>query len=177
MREVAAWADFDHIPASEVHHSVPLAPRFALDQRRCLGAKIRMVDNFRASGVISTLSVAGAIIPDVVGSFLALRIAYQRALRGRRLLACSVHFDRAYKHIPLLAAQAEFASIALPNTEGEPLVGGIRTQHFGSSRAPANWVRFTGFAKFARRRLLRSIYCCSPTIVLRGRRMPQLRHR
>ena len=156
MIEVAAGWISTPVPVSEVHPSVPLTPRFALGQDRTPGAEIRMVGDFRASGVNFALSLVDTSIPDGLDSILALRSAYQRALGGRRLMACSVDFAHAYKHIPLLASQAELASIVFPNIEGEPLVGRLRTQPFGSSRAPANWARVPEFIKFVLLKLFRA---------------------
>ena len=107
-----------------------------------------MIDDFRASGVSSTASVSDTNIPDGLDSLLAMCSAYQRLVRGRRVLVCSVDFSHAYKNIPPPVEQEHFASIIFPNKEGEPLVGRLRTQPLGSSRAPANWGRVAEFIKF-----------------------------
>ena len=57
-------------------------------------------------------------------------------------------FAHAYKHAPLLQSQEKFAHIVFAQPEGEPLADALRTQPFGSRRAPANWARVTQFIKF-----------------------------
>ena len=108
MREVAAGWISTPVPCSKVPASTPLTPRFAVEEHRVAGPpKIRLVDDFRASGVNSTLEVVDTSVPGGLDSFLALRTAHQRLLDGRRLLAFSVDFAHAYKHVPLLADQEE----------------------------------------------------------------------
>ena len=100
-----------------------------------------------------TVGVVDTNIPDGLDGFLAMCTAYQRILNGRDLLAMSLDFSHAYKHVPLLKSQEEFASIIFAQPEGEPLVATLRTQPFGPSRAPANWARVTEYVKFVIGRL------------------------
>ena len=65
-----------------------------------------------------------------------------------QLRAFSVDFQHAYKHIPIDATQTAFAHIAVAPPSGDVLVAELRTQPFGSSRAPANWGRVTAFAQW-----------------------------
>ena len=49
--------------------------------------------------------------------------------------------------------QYEFATIALPDLGGTPMVASLRTQPFGSSRATASWARVANFPQFVLLRL------------------------
>ena len=103
MKEVADGWVADPVPVSAVDANRPLTPRYAAPEQHGNGhKKIRLIDDFRASGVNDTVSVADKRIPDGLDGFLATCSAYQRLLEGRELLACSVDFAHAYKRAPLL---------------------------------------------------------------------------
>ena len=52
-----------------------------------------------------------------------------------------------------MGSQEDFAAIIFAQAEGEYLVASLRTQPFGSCRAPVNWARVTDFAKFVLKKL------------------------
>ena len=137
MKEVeAGWVSVP-IPLSQADPLWPLTPRYALEEQHGTQAKkIRLIDDFRASGLNNTVTVNDTNIPDGLDSFIATCSAYQRMLEGRTLLACSVDFAHAYKHVPLLQAHEDFAKIIFAQPKGEPLVASLRTQPFGSKKSP-----------------------------------------
>ena len=64
------------------------------------------------------------------------------------LQSYSIDFAHAYKHVPILASQLEFATILVAPPDGPVCSATLRTQPFGSRRAPANWARVTQFLKW-----------------------------
>ena len=137
MKEVEAGWITTPVPVSTAPPMVPITPRYAIpEQHGNYAEKVRLIDDFRASGVNSTVSVADTCVPDGLDSLLAMCTNYQRLLVGRRVLVCSVDFSHAYKNIPLPVSQEHFASIVSPNREGEPLVGRLRTQPLARQERP-----------------------------------------
>ena len=112
MEEVKAGWLSEPIPLSQADPKWPLTPRYAQEEQHGNQAKkIRLIDDFRASGLNNTVSANDTNIPDGLDSFVAICSNYQRMLQGRTLMACSVDFSHAYKHVPLLQSQEEFAKI------------------------------------------------------------------
>ena len=90
----------------------------------------------------------GASVPDSKDVFLA-GAAYFRLLRPAcRLRAATADFCHAYKSIGLPPDKAPFASVLLGPPTGSLMVAKLRTQPFGSTRAPANWGRVTALTQW-----------------------------
>ena len=106
MKEVKDGWVTEPVPLSAVGAKRPLTPRYAIPEEHWgVPEKIRLVDDFLASGLNDTVSASDTSIPQGLGGFLAMCSSYQRLLNGRELLACSVDFAHAYKHVPLLTVK------------------------------------------------------------------------
>ena len=143
----AVWVSV-HRPLTEgIMRPIPLTPRFA---EVIADGKLRLIDDFRASGINDLLDVVETDVPQGLDAMLAMTTYYQ-SINPRaktELRAFSVDFKRSYKQAPLPADQAEFAHVALAAPDGPIMVAELRTQPFGSPRAPANWGRATAFAQW-----------------------------
>ena len=132
----------------------PISHRFAMDQGpEEDDAKIRVIDDFRASKVNDMLSMGDTAVPQNLDVVFGIASMFTQLGCARPLRACVVDFAHAYKHVGIPAPQYDFASIVLPNASGTPMVASLRTHPFGSSRAPANWARVTNFVQFILLRL------------------------
>ena len=69
---------------------------------------------------------------------------------GCDLFCATADFAHAYKHIPILGDQRDFATILLDPPTGPLKVDSLRTQPFGSRRPPTNWPRVALFLKWLR---------------------------
>ena len=79
MKEVEVGWITTPIPVSQVPSNVPLTPRFAHpEQHGNQATKIRLIDDFRISGVNSTLSMNDTSIPDGLDALLAMCTGYQK---------------------------------------------------------------------------------------------------
>ena len=115
--------------------------------------KIRLVGDFRSSGINSILPAEDTSIPQTLGDYLSRIMLYKSYAPGCVLNSRSVDFAHAYKHVPLTSAQREFATIVFPGPEGKLYTAVLPTQPFGSRRAPASWARVTEFVKWAAHKL------------------------
>ena len=97
-----------------VLNSVALTPRYAISESHGgRAAKVRLIDDFRASGINDTISVQDTNIPESLGVFLA-NLAFIRQLDPEQeTRSFSLDFSHAYKHIPITETHREFASIVL----------------------------------------------------------------
>ena len=130
--------------------AVPLTPRYAISEQHGNSArKIRLIDDFRASGINSIITTEDANIPDALDVFMAIASYFALAVPGCDLLCATADFAHAYKHIPILEDQREFATILLAPPTGPLKAATLRTQPFGARRAPTNWPRVTLFLKWA----------------------------
>ena len=138
------------VPVTEaLLNSVPLTPRFAVDQNPTGSSrKIRVIDDFRASGINGVMSTLDTNIPESLDVFLAQAAFLKRLAPGTELRAYVLDFSNAYKHVPILESQKDFASILIAQTDGPPCVATLRSQPFGSRRAPSNWARVAQFLKW-----------------------------
>ena len=92
-------------------------------------------------------------MPHALDTCLALAVLYEHISPAIQLYAFAVDFAHAYKHVPLLRSQGEFATVIIQPKEGEPLMSQLRTQPFCSRRSPANWGRVTAFARWVLERV------------------------
>ena len=67
--------------------------------------------------------------------------------RRRECLLFSVDLARDDKQVCISAEQQDFATILLCDPDGVPHMASLKTQPFGSRRAPANWGRVTSFVQ------------------------------
>ena len=150
MREAAkGWATQPVPVSGEILNAIPLSHRFAIDQEHEGGdAKIRVVGDFRASKVNDLLSMEDTAVPQNLDVLFGMASMFTQLGCARPLKACVMDFAHAYKHVGIPASQYDFATIALPNASGAPMVASLRTQPFGPIRAPANWARVTNFVQF-----------------------------
>ena len=130
----------------EIMETIPLTPRFAKrEQHGNQDAKFRLIDDFKASAVNDLLSTVDTAVPQTLDLFLATCVYYSLISPNTKLLACSMDFAHAYKHIGIPKSQRDFATIILTPPGGPVHYAKLHTQPFGSSRAPANWGRVTHF--------------------------------
>ena len=66
-------------------------------------------------------------------------------------------FPQAYRRAPIQGDQKEFASILIAPPVGPIEIAKLRTQPFGSKRAPSNWPRVTNFAKWCLLKVFRIV--------------------
>ena len=128
----------------------PLTPRFAIPGHH-VGAttqNFRAIDDFRVSGISSILTTQDASIPGNLDSFHVGAQQIKAIAPGCVAKAFAVDFANAYKLLPLLGGHQDFATIALEDPEGSVCQATLKTQPFGSRRAPANWGSLTAFAKW-----------------------------
>ena len=132
----------------EAIKSTPLAPRYALPEARARGAKYRLVGDFRAIGVNDIVSSEDTDVPHTIDTCLSHAVLYEHVGPAIQLYAFAVDFAHAYKHVPLLRSQGEFATVILLPPTGGPVMAQLRTQPLGSRRSPANRGRVTAFARW-----------------------------
>ena len=149
----AGWAS-EPVPINDaILGAIPLTPRFAAQGKK--GAKIRLIDDFSASGINDIVATIDTDVPENLDAMLALSNFYYKLNPDVSLQAFSVDFQHAYKNVPMCRHQGEFAQILLSPPEGELLVAELRTQPFGARRAPANWGRVTAFSQW-----ILADFCC-----------------
>ena len=152
LEEVAAGRITEPEPITEeILRRVPLTPRFAVrgPQSSKLAPKIRTIDDFRASAINDILHTSDTDVPENLDTLLAAAVFHTQKGPAVKLLTSPVDFKHAYKTIPICRTQGDFAHIVLTPPQGEPMVAELRTQPFGSRRAPANWGRVAAFAQWA----------------------------
>ena len=150
MREVAKGWVTQPVPVSDsLLNMIPLSHRFAIaEEHDGPGTKIRVIDDFKASMVNDLLSMEDTAVPQNLDVFFGMTSMFAQLGCARPLKACVMDFAHAYKQVGILPSQLDFATIVLPDHSGTPMVASLRTQPFGSSRAPANWARVTNFVQF-----------------------------
>ena len=94
-----------------------------------------------------------AEIPDTLGAYLATDTYYSIVRTGPDLFAFAADSPRAYKHVGIPARQSGLPATLLAPPEGPLRVATLRTQPFGSARAPANWGRVAKFTQLAIERI------------------------
>ena len=152
------WVAPPQPPTRAVIDTRPLTPRYAIREKHGNQAgKIRLIDDFSASGISSILTTGDASSPENLDSFLAGVMQFKKLAPGCVIKAFSVDFAHAYKHVPLVASQHEFATIVFADTNGDVFYSTLRTQPFGSRRPPANWGQVTAFSKW----LMSRLFACS----------------
>ena len=129
--------------------SIPIAPRFAITEQHGAGTgKMRLIDDFKAIAINDLVSSLDTDIPDGLDAMLEVASFYHSVDHQCQLRGFSVDFQHAYKHIPIDASQADFAYIAISPPSGKVLCAELRSQPFGSTRAPANWGRVAAFVQW-----------------------------
>ena len=131
--------------------SIPLSPRFAIWENR--NEKIRIIDDFKASKVNDLLGLVDTSIPQNLDVLLGMALVHADHWGEETLRVFSLDFAHAYKHVGVAVDQLDFATVVLADTEGNPMMATLRTQPFGSRRAPANWARVTTFLQFVLRKV------------------------
>ena len=117
------------------------------------GLEIRAIDDFRASRVNDLLSMDDTSAPQNLDDFFGMNSMCAHLGCARPLRACVMDFAHAYKNVGIPPSQFDFVTIVLPDLSGAPMGASLRTQPFGSSRAPANWARVANFVQFVLLRL------------------------
>ena len=81
-------------------------------------------------------------------TFLAIVARYRDIAPGSETLSYSLDFPHAYKHVPIVSSRREFATIVFLGPDGRPYSSLLRSQPFGSRRAPINWAHVAQFLKW-----------------------------
>ena len=151
---------------------IPLSPRFAIEEQHGAGKlKVRVIDDFKASQVNDLLGMVDTSVPETLDVFLAMLLTQGHHNPTADLSAFSVDFAHAYKQVGIAEAQADFATVVLADHAGVPHVASLKTQPFGSRRAPANWGRIATFFQFIMRVLFHmwvgvyvdDVFACEPS--------------
>ena len=117
--------------------AVALTPRYAhKEEHGGRESKIRVIDDFKASGINALLETTDTNIPDTIDAFLTAATYYKIIDKNAQLQAASTDYRRAYKNLPIGRDQAEFASILLAPPPGPLMVAKLQALPFGSHRAP-----------------------------------------
>ena len=128
--------------------TLPLTPRYAIkEQHSNQDPKFRLIDDFRASDINAIIQTEDTNIPDTLDVMIALASCFALISPGCNLLRASADFAHAYKHVPIAEDQRDFATILIAPPAGALKVATLRTQPFGSRRAPTNWPRVANFLK------------------------------
>ena len=112
-------------------------------------------DLFLPRGINNILRTSDTDAPENSDTWLAASLFYKRYDPLVKIRIFLVDFRHAYKTVPLCRQQGDFAHIVLAPPEGDPVVAELRTQPFGSRRAPANWGRVTSFVQW----VLATFFC------------------
>ena len=150
VEEVTAGWVTDPVDLTEdFAKTIPLTPRYAIkEQHGTQKQKIRLIDDFRASGANAIVGTDDTNIPENLDVFFAISPFLRLAAPGCNIKCATLDFPHAYKHVPIQENQKEFATIAIAPPAGSLGIATLRTQPFGSKRAPANWPRVANFAKW-----------------------------
>ena len=133
-----------------IARTIPLTPRYAInEQHGNQQAKIRLIGDFRASEINSIVETEDTDVPDSLDAFVAVA-SYYKILAPRCELMCvfGPGFRTCLQAAPIQEDQKEFATILLAPPPGPLKVATLRTQPFGSRRAPTNWPRATLLPKW-----------------------------
>ena len=98
----------DPVPATdEILATVPLTPRFAQSERHGAGSteKIRLIDDFKFSGINDLLATADTAIPQTLDGLASLISFYHTVVPGVDLRIFSQDFAHAYKNIGIHGAR------------------------------------------------------------------------
>ena len=142
----------------ELARTVPLTPRYAIkEQHGDQKQKIRLIDDFRASAVNAIVATDDTNVPENLDVFFSITSFLRLAAPGCLLKCATLDFSHAYKHVPIQENQKEFATIVVAPPAGPLKIATLRTQPFGSKRAPANWPRVKNFIKWVLLTLFRIV--------------------
>ena len=119
-----------------------------MEQHGNAEAKIRPIDDFRASGINVIVETGDTNIPENLDVFIAISLYIALVSPGCGLWCANAEFAHAYKHVPILDDQEEFATIILAGPDWKVKAATLRTHPFRSRRAPANWSMVTLFLKW-----------------------------
>ena len=144
----------------EILQNTPLTPRFAIrEQHGDQAEKIRLIDDFKASGLNLTLDMSDTCIPDALDSAITICRQFGVESPGQQLNIFTVDFKHAYKNVAVASRDLKYTSIIVAPPRGPPVACTLLVQPFGSRRAPANWGRVTRFLQHVLERLF-SIHVC-----------------
>ena len=143
-------------PVSEdVIRSIPLSPRFAIEEQHGeWSKKVRVIDDFKASMVNDLLGLVDTNIPQNLATLLGMALTHAQFRDRQNLQVFSLDFSNAYKHVGVAPDQMDFATVVLSDPNGNAMMATLRTQPIGSTRAPANWARVTSFVQFVLRKVI-----------------------
>ena len=134
----------------EMAGAVNPTPRYTIREPHVDGPrKVRIVDDMKASGANAAISTRETAAPDSIGIFLALDSYYRLVKPGRELRSESCDFRHAYKNVGVPRDGGKFPTALLGPPTGPLLVAQLKTQPFGSTRAPANWGRVARLIQWA----------------------------
>ena len=133
---------FDWGSADTIHRVLTF--RFGVEQASSKGCvKIRCIDDFKASGVNSTVGVPESIHHDHIDSLLETAKAIHRS--GHQPVLLKADFKGAYRSIPISPEQVDLAQILVRDTDENMWVTLRQLAHpFGAVAAVYAWERVGG---------------------------------
>ena len=145
------------IPLGDVtSDSISLTPRYALpEQHGNQVAKIRLIGDFKLSGINGLLITKDANIPGALDAFLSYATYLKLIEPGCNVQAVSVDYKHAYKNIAVDRDHTEFAHILIAPPTGPLMVSQVHSLPLGPRRSPSNWPRITSFVKFVLDKIFR----------------------
>lgn len=115
-----------------------LTPRYAIFEKHGKGArKVSIIDDVKASGVNALTTTRDTAVPDSLDALFALTSYYRLIKPACDLRAASSDFRHEYKNVGIPRDEGKFPSVLLGPPAGPLVVSQMRTQPFGSTRAPA----------------------------------------
>ena len=97
---------------------------------------LRIIDDLKASGVNAITPTRDTAVPDSLDNLIALTSYYRLIKPACALKAASSDFRHAYKNAGIPRDVGKFSTVLLGPPAGPLVVSQIRTQPFGSTRAP-----------------------------------------
>ena len=132
-----------------------VSPRFAIWQSSGGQVKARVIDDFSVSQINQSVDASDTYRPENLDALASLARLQHQLQPSEPLSAWSLDFAHAYKNLGVDTASADVSSIVVWNPrERRTYIARMRTQPFGSSRAPASWGRVVSLLQRAVTQLL-----------------------
>ena len=124
--------------------------------------KIRLVDDYKISGIHATLDLLETSAPGALNTTLLMSRTHAHSWKQVSLLMVIADCAHAYKRLGVDFSQPFLAHVEILAPTGIPMYASLNTQPFGSAWGPphthtpphpSNWARITDFFEFSPRKL------------------------